>query len=325
MKKHRTMNDFGRQDVELSDYSLSLVIPVYNEAQGIRETLEMSILVLKEIADDYEIVIVDDGSTDGTWDTVVSLADQDQRVKLIRLSRNFGKEAAILAGLEHCRGEGVVVMDGDLQHPPELIKEMVRLWKEEGYRVVHGVKESRQKESVSRGFFARMFYALMAALSGYDLRGGTDYKLLDRSVVKHYIELPEKVRFFRGLIPWLGFRNISVPFFPANRREGRSGWSLFSLVRLGVRAICSFSSIPIHVVTILGTLMFAASLVLGLQTLYMKLSGQAVAGFATVIILLLFIGSILMVSLGLIGQYLAMIYEEIKGRPAFVIDRTRNI
>lgn len=312
-------------DHNRSTIDLSIVIPVFNEAEGILDTLDVTMRVLQEISMSHEVIIVDDGSTDGTWESLEGVAYQDQRVKLIRLSRNFGKEAAILAGLEHCRGEGVVVMDGDLQYPPELIKEMVRLWKEEGYRVVHGVKESRQKESVSRGFFARMFYALMAVLSGYDLRGGTDYKLLDRSVVKHYIELPEKVRFFRGLIPWLGFRNISVPFFPANRREGRSGWSLFSLVRLGVRAICSFSSIPMQVVTILGTFMFVASLVLGLQTLYMKLSGRAVAGFATVIILLLFIGSILMVSLGLIGQYLSMIYEEVKGRPSFVIDRTRNI
>ena len=302
--------------------TVSVLLPVYNCERYVAEAIDS---ILAQSFDDFELIIVDDGSTDQTWECVKCVADRDRSIKLIRFTRNFGKEAAILAGLENCRGEGVVVMDGDLQYPPELIKEMVRLWKEEGYRVVHGVKESRQKESVARGFFARMFYALMAVLSGYDLRGGTDYKLLDRSVVKHYIELPEKVRFFRGLIPWLGFRNISVPFFPANRREGRSGWSLFSLVRLGVRAICSFSSIPMQVVTILGTFMFVASLVLGLQTLYMKLSGRAVAGFATVIILLLFIGSILMVSLGLIGQYLSMIYEEVKGRPSFVIDRTRNI
>lgn len=318
-------NDLALEKTVASESSLSLVIPVYNESQGIMETLDISIRVLEEIGSDYEIVIVDDGSNDGTWEVVMKLADQDQHIKLVRFSRNFGKEAAILAGLENCRGEAVIVMDGDLQHPPELMKEMVRLWKEEGYIVVHGVKESRQNETCSRGFLAKIFYALMTALSGYDLKGGTDYKLLDRSVVGQYVKLPEKVRFFRGLIPWLGYKSISVTFSPGDRIKGSSGWSLFSLVRLGVRAICAFSSLPMQVVSILGGIMFVSSLLLGLQTIYMKFSGKAVAGFATVIILLLFIGSILMISLGLIGQYLAMIYEEIKGRPAFIIEKTRNL
>jgi glycosyltransferase involved in cell wall biosynthesis len=319
------MNDFGRQNVELSDYSLSLVIPLHNEAQGIKETLRALQALLKELCENYEIIVVDDGSTDNTWEVCESMAESDLRIKLIRFTRNFGKEAAILAGLKQSKGDGVVVMDGDLQHPPELIKEMARLWREDGYEVVHGVKAVRQKESFFHAISSRWFYGVMSVLSGYDLRGATDYKLLDRSVVSRYVRLPEKERFFRGLIPWLGCKSTSVLFAPLDRKKGRSHWSPFGLVRLGVRAICSFSSLPMQAVSILGGLMFTSSLLLGLQTIYMKLTGQAVAGFATVIILLLFIGSILMVSLGLIGQYLAMIYEEIKGRPTFVIDRTRNI
>ena len=313
------------QDAKRTDGLLSLVIPVHNEAQGIRETVEASKAVLREIPEDYEIVIVDDGSTDHTWEACESMAEGDHCIKLIRFTRNFGKEAAVLAGLKQSKGDGVVVMDGDLQHPPELIREMARLWREEAFEVVHGVKETRQTEGLFHAFFARGFYSLMTALSGYDLRGATDYKLLDRKVVDRYMRLPERVRFFRGLIPWLGYRSAGVPFAPADRKKGRSRWGPFALIRLGVRAICAFSAMPMQVVGILGGLMFITSLLLGLQTLYMKLSGQAVAGFATVIILLLFIGSILMISLGVIGQYLAMIYEEVKGRPSFVIAESKNI
>ena len=312
------------KDAVASNPCISLVIPVYNEAHGIRETLEAAEQVLREISDDYEIIVVDDGSTDQTWECVRCVADRDRSIRLIRFTRNFGKDSAILAGLKHSRGEGIVVMDGDLQHPPEILREMVRLWREEGYKVVHGVKERRQEESFFHRLFAKIFYGLMRVFSGYDLKGETDYKLLDRSVVDRYVGFPEKVRFFRGLIPWMGFRDTSVAFSPTNRKEGGSRWGSFALVRLGVRAICAFSSIPMQVVSILGGFMFIASLMLGFQTFYMKLTGRAVEGFSTVILLLLFIGSILMVSLGLIGQYLSMIYEEVKDRPAFVIDKTLN-
>lgn len=308
-----------------SSKGLSLVIPVNNEARGIVETVDAAGQVLEGISGDYEIIVVDDGSTDNTWELLEEIAGNDNRIKLIRFTRNFGKESAILAGLKYSNGSAVIVMDGDLQHPPELMVEMARLWREEGYKVVHATKERRQRESFGRKLFANLFYGLMKAFSGYDLKCTTDYKLLDRSVVNRYLELPENVRFFRGLIPWLGSKNTSVPFSPTNRKRGRTRWTHFGLVRLGVRAICAFSSMPMQVVTILGALMFAASLLLGLQTFYMKLSGRAVAGFSTVILLLLFIGSILMVTLGIIGQYLSMIYEEIKGRPSFVIDKTLNL
>jgi hypothetical protein len=206
-----------------------------------------------------------------------------------------------------------------------LLPKMFHLWKEEDYHVVHGVKTSRQKETAVKGLFVRLFYAAMTLLSGYNLKQATDFKLLDRRVVDHYVALPENVRFFRGLVPWLGFRNASASFFPENRVAGNSKWSRFCLVTLAVRGICSFSSLPMQVVTFMGGIMFTASILLGIQTLFMKLSGRAVEGFTTVILLLLFIGSILMISLGIMGQYLAMIYEEIKGRPPFVIEKMENL
>ena len=304
---------------------ISIVIPVYNESHVIAGTLKETLQVLLSISQQYEILIIDDGSTDGTWETVSAISQHNHNIKMIRFSRNFGKEAAVLAGLKFSRGKAVVVMDGDLQHPPALLPKMFHLWKEENYHVVHGVKTSRQKETAVKGLFVRLFYAAMTLLSGYNLKQATDFKLLDRRVVDHYVALPENVRFFRGLVPWLGFRNASVSFFPDNRVGGNSKWSQFSLVTLAVRAICSFSSLPMQVVTFMGGIMFTASILLGIQTLFMKLSGRAVEGFTTVILLLLFIGSILMISLGIMGQYLAMIYEEIKGRPPFIIEKMENL
>ena len=313
----------GRRPV--STPFLSIVIPAYNEARGIVGTVAAVGRVLQGIRGDYEIIVVDDGSTDNTWELVEAEASKDDRIKLIGFTRNFGKESAILAGLRYSSGAGVVVIDGDLQHPPDLLAEMVRLWREEDYEVVHALKEERQGEPFHQRLFAFIFYKVMKTFSGYDLKGETDYKLLDRRVVEHYLRLSENVRFFRGLIPWLGFRHASLRFSPDNRKSGGSRWTVFSLLRLGIGAVCAFSAIPMQIVTFLGGLMFIASLLLGVDTLYMKVSGRAVAGFSTVILLLLFIGSILMVSLGIIGQYLSMIYEEVKGRPSFVIDRTRNI
>ncbi len=304
---------------------VSIVIPVHNESHVIAATLNETIQSVLRISQEYEILIIDDGSSDGTWETLKALSQDNRKIKMIRFSRNFGKEAAILAGLKFSKGKAVFTMDGDLQHPPALMLKMFYLWRDEQYHVVHGVKTKRQKEAAVKGLFAKLFYASMTLLSGYNLNHATDFKLLDRRVVDHYITLSEKVRFFRGLVPWLGFRNASVSFIPENRATGKSKWSRFALITLAVRAICSFSSLPMQVVTFMGGIMLTASILLGIQTLFMKLSGRAVEGFTTVILLLLFIGSILMISLGIIGQYLAMIYEEIKARPPFIIEKMENL
>ncbi len=305
--------------------TLSIVLPAYNEADNLEPMIRHLRPILMDLDLNHEIIMVDDGSGDDTWLEMTRLGKGDPHLRAIRFSRHFGKEAAIQAGLAHSRGDAVIVMDADLQHPPELIPEMVRLWRQERCQVVHCVKSRRQPESRLRRVPALVFYRLMNLLSGYDLSGASDFKLLERKVVDQYLALPEKVRFFRGLIPWLGYRSASLSFTPTDRHCGRSRWPTFSLVRLGVRAICSFSTIPMQMVTGLGALTFVIAVILSIQALYMKWSGRALEGFTTVIILLLAIGSVLMVSFGIIGEYLALIYEEIKGRPPFVIDRTINI
>lgn len=304
---------------------ISVVIPAYNEAEGISRTIKTVSSVLEKEVDQYEIIIVDDGSQDGTSRQVEEAVKADQRIKLIKLTRNFGKEAALNAGLCYSAGDAVVTMDSDLQHPPELIPEMYHLWKTKGIKVVNAVKEVRQQENFLKKIAVNFFYFMMKMLTDTDLTNQTDFKLMDRTVVERYIELSENQKFFRGLIPWFGFPSKDIYFSPAHRSSGSSGWSLIKLFKMGIMAICSFSSIPMQTVTLLGGVMFFASIVMGVQTLFMKLTGQAVEGFATVILLLLFEGSVIMISLGIIGQYISMIYHETKRRPRYIVENSSDM
>jgi glycosyltransferase involved in cell wall biosynthesis len=297
---------------------VSVVVPVHCEAELIAATISEIAAALATPARPYELVIVDDGSTDRTWTAIAESTRSHPEIRALRLSRRFGKEAAIRAGLESANGDVVVVMDGDLQHPPRLIGPMLALW-EQGADVVEAVKENRGDERLFSSLRARLFYAILSALSGSDLTGATDFKLLDRRVVEAYLALPERNLFFRGVVGWLGFRKASIGFSVPPRVAGRSKWGLFALVRLAITAVTSFSATPLRLVTVLGFAFLAASFVLGAQTLYRKLTGSALDGFTTVILLVLASGSIVMIALGIIGEYLAKIYEEIKARPRYVV------
>lgn len=303
----------------MDDYHISIIIPVYNEEKQIEETVGIILQILSGNEIDCEFVLVDDGSADGTWETITRLARNYSCVSAIKLSRNFGKEAAICAGLERARGDACLIIDSDLQHPPSLIPEMVRLWRTEGYDVVEGVKASRGKESFVTRIGASLFYKLLKLLSGYDLENTSDFKLLDRRVVEAWKKLGERNTFFRGMSTWVGFKRVSIPFNVSERKTGKSGWSFFKLLKLAIDAITSYSSVPLQVVTLIGVLFLLGSVVLGIQTLYKKFAGQALSGFTTVILLQLIIGSCLMISLGIIGTYLARIYDEVKSRPRYIV------
>lgn len=298
---------------------LTVVIPLFNESSHIKDSLLKIDAVLRRHAASYEMLVVDDGSTDGTWEQVGACAPDISGLRALRLSRNFGKELALCAGLEHARGRGVLVMDGDLQHPPLLIAEMIRLWRNEGFDVVEGVKCNRGEESLRNKWGSKLFYALLTRWSGFTLDGASDFKLLDEKVVAAWRRLPERNTFFRGMSAWLGFRRVQVPFEVESRSAGTSRWNGMALLRLAVTAIVSFSSIPLRLVSLLGAFFLTVAVVLGLQTLWRKLQGDAVTGFTTVILLQLLIGSIIMISLGIIGEYIASIYHEVKGRPRYVI------
>lgn len=305
--------------------TLSFVIPVYNEEATLGECVAALVPRAADTGMSCEVIIVDDGSTDGTWEVIRKMSVPGAAIRGIRLSRNFGKESAIAAGMEFAAGDAVILMDGDLQHPPDLIPLMVQSWRVQGYDVVEAVKTHRGEETLPSRAGAGLFYWLMGRLTDLDLDNASDFKLLDRKVVAAHNRLPERARFFRGIVSWLGFRKTQLPFAVGPRASGKSKWSFLKLAGLLMQAVTSFSSAPLHVVTALGIVTFCISVVLGIQTLYMKLSGQAVSGFATVILLLLFIGSVLMFSLGVIGIYISRIFEEVKQRPRFVIEKTMRM
>ncbi len=307
------------KSIQTEQVTLSVVIPVYQEGNHIRHSIQMIDNVLNLHTIKHEFVIVDDGSKDNTWEQLLLLSTQLKNVNAIRFSRNFGKESALCAGLEYAKGDIIAVMDSDLQHPPELLPEMVRIWREEGYDVVEGVKNTRGKEKYFHKFCAQTFYQFIYKTSNIDLSNASDYKILDRKVVEAWKQMPEKTTFFRGMSAWVGFSRKQIGFDVKERVDGKSKWSVLRLFKLAVNAITSFTTVPLHFITILGTVLFFVSIGLGIQTLYMKLSGKALDGFTTVILLQLLIGSCIMISLGIIGIYLTKIYHEVKARPRYLI------
>lgn len=299
---------------------LSIVIPAYNEEKMILKTTEVVSGIMERKKIPFELVFVNDGSKDQTWEMIEKAAEKNSHVTGIRFSRNFGKESAIFAGLANAEGDCIAVMDCDLQHPPETLVEMYRLW-ERGYEVIEGVKRSRGKESILHRASAGMFYKIMSKAVQIDMSRASDFKLMDRKAVEALLSMPERNAFFRALSSWVGYRTTSVEFDVQERTEGESKWSTWSLIKYAVRNIVGFSSAPLQMITVAGVLTLLLAIVLGIQSLVKYFCGHALEGFTTVILLLLIIGSLIMLSLGVIGIYIAKIYEEVKGRPRYFIAR----
>lgn len=299
---------------------LSIIVPAYNEQDMISKTFH----TVKDIMDQnnipFELIFVDDGSRDMTYMQIATLTNEFTEAKGLSFSRNFGKESAIFAGLEAAQGSCCVIMDCDLQHPPATIIEMYRLW-EEGYEVVEGVKASRGKENPAHTFCANTFYRIISKATGIDMANASDFKLLDRRAVDALLIMPERAPFFRALSSWIGFKTTTVPFEVQERTVGTSKWSMWSLVKYAIKNITSFSGAPMQFVTFMGWMMLLFSIVFAIQSLYRYFSGTALEGFTTVILLQLIIGSVLMISLGVIGHYISRIYDEIKGRPRYIISK----
>lgn len=304
-----------------AESKLSLVIPVYQEGSHIRNSIGVIEKVLSSNSIVYEFILIDDGSKDNTWSEIKKLAEENKKITSLRLSRNFGKESALCAGLEYASGEMILVMDADLQHPPTLIPEMVKSWREEGFDVVEGIKSSRGKENLIYRLCAKFFYYIIYKTADINLGKASDFKLLDRKVVEAWKEMPERATFFRGMSAWLGFDRKQINFDVEERVNGKTKWSFFHLMRLALNAITSYTSVPLHCITVLGIIMFFGAIILGIQTLYMYFAGKAMSGFTTVILLQLIIGSSIMISLGMIGIYLTKIYKEVKARPRYLISK----
>ena len=297
---------------------LSVIVPAFNEELSVERAHKTISDILHEAGIDNEIIFVDDGSSDSTYEKIVQLSQNANNVYGLHFSRNFGKEAAISAGLANASGDCVVVIDCDLQHPPEKIVEMYRLW-EQGYEIVEGIKSTRGKESKMHGWAAKSFYSLISSVVGFDMSNASDFKLLDRKVVDILNRIPEKKGFFRAISFWVGFNKATVEFEVKERLEGQSKWSFAGLMKYAISNISAYSTAPMQIVTVLGFMMLVITAFVSVWALVDKIRGIALEGMTTVIIILLFIGSIMMISLGIIGYYVARIYDEIKGRPRYIV------
>jgi glycosyltransferase involved in cell wall biosynthesis len=301
---------------------LSIVIPVYNEADTLQRLLDELAGALAAQTLEYEVILVDDGSTDDTWAGIQRVASNPawaQRLRGLRFSRNFGKEAAIVAGLRAATGDAVVVMDADMQHPPSLLPDMVATWSQGAHLIVEAVKRRRQQESVLRRLSAKLFYRLLLLGAALDLRDSTDFKLLDRRAVDAYLQLPETARFFRGLTAWLALPTARIEIDVPERAGGASSWRLAALIAMARRNVVSFTALPLRLISWIGIGGLLMSIVITIQTLWNQWVGASEAGFPTVIILILCLGSLILISLGIIGEYLSAIYNEVKRRPIYVI------
>ncbi|MBB1486629.1 glycosyltransferase family 2 protein [Oceanospirillum sediminis] len=299
---------------------IEFIVPLLNEQENIRLFYQSLLTELEGLSClQYQITYIDDGSTDLSWQQIEQLSDQDSRVRGVRFSRNFGKEFAIEAGLRQSDADAVIVIDSDLQHPVAMVPEFIQAWQHEGYKVVSGVKARRQKESKLKSVLANSYYFLFNRLSGLALDQMTDFKLLDRQVVQAWLALPERERFFRGLVAWLGYREKTLEFVPLERVSGETSWSLRQLFSYARSSLVSFSYAPLKLISILSLVMLVFAVLLGVQSLFYKIMGYAEEGFTTVILTQLIIGCSIMFALSSIGSYIARIYDELKARPHYVI------
>ncbi len=301
--------------------TLSVVVPMLNEEQGLDALVTRLKPVLEGTGLAWEIVFVDDGSKDRTCDILRRLNASDPRIKAVSFSRNFGKELAVAAGLKYATGDAVVLMDADLQHPPEVIHDFIAKWRE-GFDIVYGRRDDRQEDSVIRRIFSVAFYRAFKAMSGTTLPGGAgDFRLLDRKAVDALNSIQERVRFNKGLYAWIGFKSTGVTFHVPPRFDGsKSRFRPRQLWRFALDGLVSFTTLPLRVWSYVGiavsTLAFAYILFYLLKYL---IFGDSVAGFPTLIISILFLGGIQLISLGVIGEYMGRMYEEVKGRPLFIV------
>ncbi|MEE3470191.1 MAG: glycosyltransferase family 2 protein [Butyrivibrio hungatei] len=301
---------------------LSVIIPAYNEDEMIKKTSETISGILDGENIDFELLFINDGSSDNTWKAITEEAARNKRVKGVCFSRNFGKESAVFAGIAEATGDCCVVLDCDLQHPPEKIVEMYRLW-EQGYEIVEGVKTSRGKESAMHSFAAKSFYNIMSDAVGFDMSRASDYKLLDRKAMNVLLNMNEKNAFFRALSSWIGFKSTEVTYDVREREAGESKWSTRSLIKYAINNITSFTSAPLHLITISGWIVAILGLGFSVEALYRHFFiGNDQPGFTTVIILICFTAAMIMIGQGIIGIYISKIYDEVKGRPRYIIDKT---
>jgi glycosyltransferase involved in cell wall biosynthesis len=303
---------------------LSVVIPAFNEQEMVPAAAGQIDGILSRAGIPHELIFIDDGSRDATWAEIRAESERRDTVRGVHFSRNFRKEAAIFAGLQAADGDCVAVIDCDLQHPPEKLVEMYRLW-EQGVEVVEGVKTDRGEESLAHRVAAKTFYRLISEATHIDMTRASDFKLLDRKAVNVLLSMREKRAFFRALSSWIGFRTAEVPYEVRERAAGESKWSTWLLIKYALSNITAFTSLPLHLITGCGAASFLAALIVGIVSIVRLAMGRVVTGLTGTVILLLFLSGLIMVGLGIIGYYLGNIYMEIQDRPRFIVSETCGV
>lgn len=299
--------------------TLSVIIPVYNEV-NLEPSVKRVIDILTNSNINYEIILVDDGSKNNSWNEISDITDKYKGIVGIAFSRNFGKESALCAGLDAATGDCAICLDADMQFPPEVIPEMYKLW-EQGWEVVEGVKRQRQKTGSIYKLCSVAFYSILKNTSGIDLNNASDFRLLDRAAIDAWKSMPEKQTFFRGMSTWVGFKRYKFEFDVADRLEGESKWSLKGLISFAIDSVTSYTAAPLYIASVTGVLFFLFAVIMAVQTLYMKFTGNAQTGFTTVILIQLMTSAIMLMCVGVLGIYIKKIYEETKNRPRYIISR----
>lgn len=298
---------------------LSIIIPCLNEESNIQPMYQRLHAVLAAMGCDYEIIFIDDGSRDGTFERISAVHALDPKVGGISFSRNFGHQAALLAGLQYARGALVVTMDGDLQHPPEAIPLLAEKFRE-GYDIVNTRRIDHQETGAFKKLSSGLFYRLMSYLSDTRVEpSGADFRLMGRKAVDAFLHFPERSRFTRGLVSWMGFRQAVVEYQAAARASGHTKYTLSRMARLALDAITSFSSRPLRISFYTGLLVSLLGMAYGLYIFFSFLSGKTIQGWASLMLTLLIIGGVVLINLGIVGEYIARIFNEVKGRPLYFI------
>jgi polyisoprenyl-phosphate glycosyltransferase len=305
--------------------TLSILVPAYQEGAHLWESVIRIVETVERITPDYEVLIVDDGSTDNTWEQVSRLHNQYPSVRGLRLSRNFGKEYALSAALDAAGGRAVLMIDADLQHPVHLIGTLYSLWLEGHADVVEGIKRDREQEGFFRRIASRVFNFVATRSIGMDVRNSSDFMLIDRRVVNAWRSMGEKRCFIRGMMRWVGFRRVQVQFDVDPRRTGDSKFTFRSLAKLAWMALVAYSAVPLRLIHLIAIGFLVFAVLLCARALYLYIKGTAVTGFSTVIILILIVGGLTLSCLGIIAEYLIAVYDELKARPRYIVAERTDV
>lgn len=304
---------------------VSVIISVYNEEGNIAEITNRLYVVFNKIEEDFELIYINDGSTDGSQRILEELAREDERVKIINFTRNFGHQIAVTAGIDHCNGDCAVIIDADLQDPPELIHELLKEWKN-GYQVVYAQREKRKGESFFKLFTAKIFYRILKSSTDFDIPVDTgDFRLIDRKVINVLGSMPERNRFIRGMVSWAGFNQKGIKYVREERLAGETKYPLKKMIKFALTGITSFSFVPLQLATYSGFAVSALSFIYALYVIYLKLfTDKTVHGWSSLMVAMLFLGGIQLITIGIVGEYIGRISEEIKQRPAYIVSSKIN-